>query len=187
MSPELRKIDLSATKTDNGAPSLSFIGRRQLHANFRISASMSFDALSENETAGLVVMQASNHQFRFERSMEKGQQILRLIQCTSELTGYPHQPHFKGITTESELAKTVVDGGDIILSIIAEGQDYSFYYGKVDESLTLLYENADARNINPEIVGGMVGIMLGMFASSNGQESTNNAEFDWFDYNGTEQ
>ncbi|MEH7495363.1 glycoside hydrolase family 43 protein [Neobacillus niacini] len=187
MSPELRKIDLSATKTDEGAPSLSFIGRRQQHANFRISASMSFDALSENETAGLVVMQASNHQFRFERSIEKGQQILRLIQCTSELTGYPHQPHFKGITTESELAKTVVDGGDIILSIIAEGQDYSFYYGKVDVSLTLLYENADARNINPEIVGGMVGTMLGMFASSNGQESTNIAEFDWFDYNGTEQ
>jgi beta-xylosidase len=187
MSPELHKIDLSATKTDKGVPSLSFIGRRQQHANFRISLSIRFDALSENETAGLVVMQASNHQFRFERSMEKGKQILRLIQCTSELTGYPHQPHFKGITTESELAKTVVDGRDIILSIIAEGQDYSFYYGKVDESLTLLYERADARKINPEIVGGMVGTMLGMFASSNGQESTNNAEFDWFDYNGTEQ
>ena len=187
MSPELRKIDLSATKTDDSAPSLSFIGRRQLHANFRISVSMTFNALSENETAGLVVMQASNHQFRFERSMEKGQQILRLIQCTSELTGYPHQPHFKGVTTETELSKTIVDGGDIILSIIAEGQDYSFYYGKMDESLTLLYENADARKINPEIVGGMVGTMLGMFASSNGQKSTNNAEFDWFDYNGTEQ
>lgn len=187
MSPELRKIDLSATKMDEGAPSLSFIGRRQLHANFRISASMSFDALSENETAGLVVMQASNHQFRFERSMEKGQQILRLIQCTSDLTGYPHQPHFKGIKSESELAKTVVHGGDIILSIIAEGQDYSFYYGKVDESPTLLYENADARKINPEIVGGMVGTMLGMFASSNGRESSNKAEFDWFEYIGTEQ
>lgn len=187
MSPELRKIDLSAAKTDKDVPSLSFIGRRQQHANFRISVSMSFDALSEHETAGLVVMQASNHQFRFERSMEKGQQILSLIQCTSELTGYPHQPHFKGVTTEIELAKTVVDGGDIILSIIAEGKDYSFYYGKADESLSLLYENADARKINPEIVGGMVGTMLGMFASSNGQESTNNAEFDWFDYNGTEQ
>lgn len=187
MSPELRKIDLSATKTDKGVPSLSFIGRRQLHASFRISVRMRFDALSENETAGLVVMQASNHQFRFERSIEKGQQILSLIQCTSELIGYPHQPHFKGTTTENELAKTIVDGGDIILSIIAEGQDYSFYYGKVDESLTLLYENADARKINPEIVGGMVGTMLGMFASSNGQESPNNAEFDWFDYKGTEQ
>jgi beta-xylosidase len=184
MSPELCKIDLSATVTNKDVPSLSFIGRRQKHANFRISVRMRFDAISENETAGLVVMQASNHQFRFERSIEKGKQILRLIQCTSELNGYPHQPHFKAITTETELAKIGVDGGDIILSISAKGQAYSFYYGKVEGSLTLIYENADARKINPEIVGGMVGSLLGMFASSNGQESKNEAEFDWFEYKG---
>jgi beta-xylosidase len=186
MSPELRKIDLTSTNTIKKVPSLSFIGRRQQHANFRISVRMCFDPLSENETAGIIVMQASNHQFRFERSMEKGKQILRLIQCTSELNGYPHQPHFKGVTTETQLKKTVVDGGDIILTMIAEGQAYSFYYGNSDGSLSCLYENADARKINPEIVGGMVGTMIGMFASSNGQESTNNAEFDWFDYYGTE-
>jgi xylan 1,4-beta-xylosidase len=103
-----------------------------------------------------------------------------------ELNGYPHQPHFKGVTTETELAKTEVDGGDIILSMIAEGQAYSFYYGKVDGRLALLYENADARKINPEIVGGMVGTLLGMFASSNGQGSKNYAEFDWFEYKGKE-
>jgi beta-xylosidase len=186
MSPELRKIDLSLTETAKDVPSLSFVGRRQLHASFRISVRMHFNALSENETAGIVVMQASNHQIRFERSNEKGQQILRLIQCTSELNGYPHQPHFKGVTTETELANNEVDGGDIILSMIAEGQAYSFYYGKVDGGLDLLYKNADARKINPEIVGGMVGTMLGMFASSNGQESNNYAEFDWFEYKGTE-
>jgi beta-xylosidase len=186
MSPELRKINLSAANMDKDNPRLSFVGRRQQHASFRITVKMCFDALSENETAGIVVMQASNHQFRFERSMGKGKQLLRLIQCTSELNGYPHQPHFKGVTTETELANTEVEGGDIILSMIAEGQAYSFYYGKVDGSLALLYENADARKINPEIVGGMVGTMLGMFASSNGSESQNYAEFDWFEYKGTD-
>ncbi|WP_144552340.1 glycoside hydrolase family 43 protein [Bacillus sp. X1(2014)] len=186
MSPELRKIDLAATNINKDVPSLSFIGRRQLHASFRVSVRLCFEALAENETAGLVVMQASNHQIRFERSFEKGKQILRLIQCTSELNGYPHQPHFKGVTTETELSTTEVDGGDIILSMIAEGQAYSFYYGKVDGSLDLLYKNVDARKINPEIVGGMVGTMLGMFASSNGQESNNYAEFDWFEYKGAE-
>ncbi|MEH7155746.1 glycoside hydrolase family 43 protein [Neobacillus drentensis] len=186
MSPELRKIDLSATETAKAVPSLSFVGRRQLHASFRISVKMNFNALLENETAGIVVMQASNHQVRFERSLEKGKQILRLIQCTSELSGYPHQPHFKGVTTENELANTEVDGGSIILSMIAEGQSYSFYYGKVDGVLDLLYKNADARKINPEIVGGMVGTMLGMFASSNSKDSQNYAEFDWFEYVGAE-
>lgn len=187
ISPELRKIDLSATLMDKAVPSLSFIGRRQQHTNFRISVRMCFDALSENETAGLVVMQASNHQFRLERSLEKGKQILRLIQCTSELNGYPHQPHFKGVTTETELASVEVDCKDIILSIIAEGQAYSFYYSSMNEDLNLLYENADGRRINPEIVGGMVGTMLGMFSSSNGKESENTVEFEWFDYEGAEQ
>jgi beta-xylosidase len=187
LSPELRKIDLSAANTIKEVPSLSFIGRRQQHVNFRITVKMSFNALSENETAGIVVMQASNHQFRFERSMEKGKQILMLIQCTSELNGYPHQPHFKGVTTETQLAKTEVEGGDIIFSMIAEGQAYSFYYGKEDGILSCLFENADARKINPEIVGGMVGTMIGMFASSNGHESKNYAEFDWFEYIGTDE
>jgi beta-xylosidase len=187
MSPELRKIDLSARITDKSVPSLSFIGRRQQHTNIHISAKISFEALTENEAAGLVIMQASNHQFRLERSLEKGKQILRLIQCTSELNGYPHQPHFKGETTEIELEKVVVNGKTIILSIQAEGQSYSFYYGKEDESLSLLYKNADGRKINPEVVGGMVGTLLGMFASSNGSDSENTVEFEWFDYKGTEQ
>jgi beta-xylosidase len=182
LSPELRKIDLSAVLTDKAVPSLSFIGRRQQHPSFQIKAKMTFQALSDNETAGIVVMQASNHQFRLERSLENGRKVLRLIQCTSELTGYPHQPHFKGVTTEIELAKVETDSKELILSIMVEGQSHSFYYGTMEENLNLLYEDADGRKINPEIVGGMVGTLLAMFASSNGQESDNTAEFEWFEY-----
>ena len=185
MSPTLQKIDISKTIIDKSVPSLSFIGRRQQHINYEVSVKMLFETFSENETAGLIVMQASNHQFRLERTFEKGEQILRLIQCTSELNGYPHQPNFKAVTTEIELAKVAVSSMDIILSVIATGQDYSFYYSLPDEDVTLLYEDADARKINPEIVGGMVGTLIGMFASSNGKESQNTVEFEWFEYNGS--
>ena len=184
MSPELKKIDLSKKTIDKSVPSLGFIGRRQQHENFSISTKMTFQAFSENETAGLVVLQACNHQFRLERSMEEDKQIIRLIQCTSEIEGYPHQPHFKSNTTELELAKAEVNYEDIILRIHAEGQDYSFYYGSTEESLTVLYEKADGRKINPENLGGMVGTLLGMFAGSNGERSENSAAFDWFDYEG---
>jgi alpha-N-arabinofuranosidase len=47
-----------------------------------------------------------------------------------------------------------------------------------------LYKDVDARNINPEVVGGMVGTLLGMYASSNGIKSENSAAFDWFEYKG---
>ena len=186
LSQEVRKIDIAATEVDKNVPTLGFIGRRQLHTNFSMAAKMNFLASDENETAGLAIMQACNHQFRLERSMEKGQQILRLIQCTSEINGYPHQPHFQCMTAEKELAKTEVEGEEIILMVSAEGQSYNFYFGKEEENLQLLYENADGGKLNPESVGGMVGTMLCMFASSNGKESKNSAEFEWFDYTETE-
>jgi alpha-N-arabinofuranosidase len=32
------------------------------------------------------------------------------------------------------------------------------------------------------MAGGFIGAYIGLYASSNGQESTNQAAFDWFDY-----
>jgi alpha-N-arabinofuranosidase len=186
ISQEVRKIHIHATEVNKNVPTLGFIGRRQLHANFCMSTRMNFLALEENETAGLAIMQACNHQFRLERTMENGKQILRLIQCTSEINGYPHQPNFQCSTTEIELAKKEVEGREMILTITAEGQSHNFYYGTHEENLQLLYANADGRKLNPESVGGMVGTMLCMFASSNGGESKNSAEFEWFDYTETE-
>ncbi len=77
---------------------LSFVGRRQVHINFSISSLMRFRALKENETAGLVIMQALNHQLRLERSMENEKEVIRLIQCTSELNGYPFHANFTSKT-----------------------------------------------------------------------------------------
>lgn len=68
------------------------------------------------------------------------------------------------------------------LKLCARGQDHGFYYGKGIEALVPLYEHGDAKWINPEKVGGMVGTLLGMFASGNGTESGNEASFDWFLY-----
>ena len=186
MSPEVKKIDVTASAVDKTVPNLSFIGRRQRHVNFRVSAKMNFHANSEHETAGLVVMQACNHQFRLERAMEDGKQILRLIQCTSELNGYPHEPHFQFVTTETELARASVEGDDIILGIRVRGQSHSFSFGYAEGKLQPLYDGADGTKINPESVGGMVGTCIGMFASSNGKESANFAAFDWFDYEGAD-
>lgn len=184
MSPELKRLAPVSDEIDTDIPSLSFISRRQQHENFSLSAKMFFNASAENETAGLIVMQASNHQFRLERSMEKGKQILRILQVTCELKGRPWLPGFESKTTELELAKAEVAPGDIFLRISANGQDYSFYYGTSENDYLPLYENADGRNINPEVVGGMVGTLLGMYASSNGKSSENSAAFDWLEYAG---
>jgi xylan 1,4-beta-xylosidase len=45
----------------------------------------------------------------------------------------------------------------------------------------------DGRILSTPVAGGFVGTYIGMYASSNGQASTNRAYFDWFDYLGQDE
>ena len=47
-----------------------------------------------------------------------------------------------------------------------------------------LAENVDGRILSTPVAGGFVGAYIAMYASSNGQTSTNYADFDWFEYIG---
>ena len=38
------------------------------------------------------------------------------------------------------------------------------------------------RYLSTEVAGGFTGVYLGMYATSNGQERTAPADFDWFEY-----
>ena len=123
----------------------------------------------------------NNHQYRLERAVEDGRQVLRLVLVTTAFNVPPHVPGFTYTTSTEVLACVEYEKRRIVLGVKARRQRYDFYYG-TDEADRCLYENADGRRINPEIVGGMVGTMIGMFASGNGTMSSNTAEFDWFSY-----
>jgi xylan 1,4-beta-xylosidase len=45
-----------------------------------------------------------------------------------------------------------------------------------------LAENVDGRILSTPVAGGFVGAYIAMYASSNGQPSTNHADFGWFEY-----
>ncbi len=159
---------------------VSFVGRRQTDIDFDVFMEMEF-VPEENDTAGLVIMQASGHQMRLERATSDGRQILRLVVNTADFKVPPHVPGFTYTRHQQELACVEYSGGKVIIGVKVRGQRCDFYYGDGD-TMTCIYENADARVINPEIVGGMVGTYVGMFASGNGQMSDNSAAFDWFSY-----
>lgn len=163
----------------------SFICRRQCHIDFDISSSMMF--MPEGaETAGLMMMQASNHQYRVERAaIDKDgnpAQVLRVIQATSEFDRPPYMPGFTSTTEEKVLTEVSWDQRTVVLHVKVRGQDIDFYYGADEASEQLLIAGVDGRVINPEKVGGMMGTVIGMFASSNHTESRNEAAFDWFWY-----
>ncbi len=159
---------------------ISLIARRQLDINFEASCKIKFNPTGE-EAAGIIIMQAFNHHFRIEKIKIEDELVLRVIQVTTNFNVPPYVPGFKSNSSEVLLAERIVKEEEVILCIKAKGQDYEFLYGENKESLTPICK-ADGKVINPEFVGGMVGILIGMFATGNGKDCNKYAEFDWFEY-----
>ncbi|MBE6955058.1 MAG: glycoside hydrolase family 43 protein [Ruminococcaceae bacterium] len=159
--------------------------RRQQHVSFDATTKLSFTP-EKNETAGLIIMQANNNQFRLELLQEDGQQYVRAVEVSTKSDLPPFHPNYDPITTNTEFARIPWQGGDVVLQLKVRGQQHDFYVGTDEENLQLLYAGADGRNINIEVDGCMVGTCLGMFASANGDESANEAAFDYFTYQGVE-
>ncbi len=186
MSEPLQQADFSAPKVYDKCA--AFIGRRQQHFSFDVSTAMHFTPEGA-ETAGLMVMQASNHQYRLERAVKpagdgagEGQQVIRLVEVTADFEVPPFMPGFTSETHEKTIAEVPCESADVVLRLEAREEDYSFYYSTGEQEAPILLGKGDGRLINPEIVGGMMGIIAGMFASGNHTQSENEAEFDWFSY-----
>ncbi len=177
---------------------VSFLGRRQRQINFNVSLAMKFMPKGA-EAAGFVMIQASNHQIRVERAVAgeaslrpdtvwqckqqpEGIQVLRLILSTCDFDTQPYFPNFTSKTNTTVLAEVPWDQEELVIRLRAVGERYIFSYGENEVQELPLGGEVDGKLINPEKVGGMVGTMLGMYATSNRTESRNEAAFDWFWY-----
>lgn len=158
---------------------VGFIGCRQTEPNVLVETTFTFEP-KEKEVAGLVIMQASNHQFKVQLVRNNGQKVLELVQVTTKMNKLPHFPGFESETGQKVLASIYLKNNIVEIKFEAVGQDYTFHY-KVDNEWELLGKT-DGRIINPEIVGCMSGTMIGMFASANGDKSDNAARFSKFYY-----
>jgi alpha-N-arabinofuranosidase len=119
-----------------------------------------------NECAGLALIQNNDFHFRFVVTHEK-ETIIHIIK----------RSHGKDET----LASQPLPAGRYTFKVTAHEQDYSFYFSTEGQWQTLV-ENVDGRILSTPVAGGFVGAYIAMYASSNGQPSTNHANFDWFEY-----
>ncbi len=157
----------------------AFVARRQRDKNTVITCQMTFMP-DGTQSAGMAAVGAMNHQYHLERACENGKQIVRFVKYTSEYDVPPHMPGFQSITIRTVVAQAEWEEADIILQIQIEGEQFSVRYGAHKSCLRELC-TADGAEMNPEKVGCMAGTMLGMFASGNGTDSDNEAQFDWFE------
>ena len=174
VSEELKSFTEDVRSETNG---ISFIARRQQQKEFYAESKMIFDAKNK-EAAGIIVMQASNHSFRLEKTEGK----IKVIQTTSEFNSLPFLPDFESHTHEEVLLEKDYTDSEVTFVIDSHGQFYDTYYIDASGEKHELYMNFDSTIINPEKVGGMVGTLVGMYATANHEDSANEAAFEYFTY-----
>ena len=152
----------------------------------RFSARAAFEFKSEHahECAGLVLLQNNEYHFRFVVCGG----ATPTVRLERRATPNPNPQLLPILTgTETVLAELPVEGERFYMKVEADGQAYSFYIANELEAWRPLAEGVDGRLLSTSYAGGFVGAYLGMYASSNGQTSTNAADFDWFEYIGLDE
>ena len=144
----------------------SLVCRRQQHMSFTARAIMEF-VPGQGESAGMVLLQSDRYHYRMEYANEDGQTLVRLVQCKD------------GVETVIQAVPCCSERLEMIVS--AQEQDYNFCFDDGKGRKTLA-EKVDGRILSTDVAGGFVGTTIGLFASGNGGESSNVADFDLFEY-----
>ena len=155
--------------TERANPSL--IARRFQHHAFLAAAALDFDP-GEGEEAGLVAIQNDRFQYRLVVTRQGGVKLVRLVKVFNE---------DRKVLSETVVAQRPYDS-DHVLALEVSGLDLRFLAGPDGEHLAPLGQTQDARVLASNVAGGFIGAFVGMYASSNGQPSDNEADFDWFLY-----
>jgi alpha-N-arabinofuranosidase len=166
------QLNLIPNKITENKDNPAFIGRRQQHKNFTAMTKMAFTPDASNETAGLVILRDRDYQFRLVSTIENGKKVIQLIRRAMKLGG------------EEIIAQDEVESSSIYLKISALEQLYNFSYSVDGKDWKTLKANEDGRLLSRKWARGFTGTYIGMYASSNGKESKNKADFDWFEYSG---
>ena len=149
---------------------VTFLGRRQQHLECSASVKLDFEPSNENHEAGLVAMLCQAHHYEVAVTRLNGHKQIIVRRTIGTLSA---------VVASEEIAE-----GTIVLEIRADKEWYALGYRKVNGEFIELAKG-ETRFMSAPVAGGFTGTYLGVYASANGQESTNPADFDWFDYQGT--
>lgn len=146
----------------------SYIGIRQKEYFYVVSTMMEFNPVNENESAGIAIVQSNEYHMRYEYILKNGKKVLQIIECNN---------------SKDILIKEVeINSAKLYLKMVSKGQKLDLYYGNDGVTYTLLQKDFSTKNLSTEVAGGFVGCTIGMYASSNGNITSNYADFNWFEY-----
>ena len=161
-----------ATCAETGNP--SFIGKRQQHLRCSTETELAFAAKAEAEQAGLVAFQDEHHYYYLCKSVAGGKPVVQLFK-----SGAAQQP--PELLAQQPLGAAA---GKLRLRIGAEGDAYRFEFAEAGQQWHTLKDKVDARFLSTQVAGGFIGCLFGMYATSSGQPTTNQAAFKYLKYEG---
>lgn len=145
----------------------AFIGRRQRHFDCTFTALVDFTAKQENEEAGLTVIITNTHHCEIVITQRRGERVVIVRRTIGILS--------------VEVACERLPEGVAQLRIAACPEWYQFQI-LTPQTEWKAIAKSEVRYLTTPVAGGYTGVLFGLYASANGQTSTNQAYFDWADY-----
>lgn len=142
----------------------SFIARRIENHQFLASTQLEFKTKRDNEQAGLVIYR--NSQNHFQLLKEKNEVVLIKTK--------------KG--KRKEIARLPYKGDTVIFAVKADNIKVEFKYGASEEQLQSIGGEEELTLISDEVAGGFNGPYIGMYATSNGENTKAVVKFNRFRY-----
>lgn len=149
--------------TDVGNP--SFVCRRVSARAFAAFAALDFMPTTDDETAGLAMVHSPDFQLRLEITgvEDRTARVVRRVGGADEVVG-----------------STTVTPGLLRLGVECHGADAEFRVN--DDGGWRIVARCDVGALSYRSAGGFFGVVIGMFASSNGKRGSAVADFDWFEF-----
>lgn len=147
---------------------VSFLGRRQTSWDFSASTKMEVQWKHIGEQAGITTYFNYKSHTRLFLEKEKDGVYLTLIRRQDE--------------EEEIIEKIKADTTSIYLKVEGHEQAYSFYYAIEPMKWKAIGEVVDGKNLSADLADGHTGSFVGLYTTSNGKETDNYADFEYFDY-----
>ncbi|MCG8698444.1 MAG: glycoside hydrolase family 43 protein [Bacteroidales bacterium] len=169
--PGALRIYAQAPKTTDQT-NTPLIARRITQFDFDASTEVTFQPQNE-ETAGLIALMNQRGQMRLELFTSNDKKYARVVS---------HIHHRKSPLEVIVSDSVEIQSESVEMKLVARGLDYHFYIGEKGKELQPIGDTIHGKIISKQRAGGYSGAYVGMFCSSNGQESENYADFERFSY-----
>ncbi|BDD02321.1 glycoside hydrolase family 43 protein [Persicobacter psychrovividus] len=148
----------------------SFIAQRVKHHDFIAEVKLNFTTDKSNEMAGISVYRMTGNNYQ-------------LMKTDNSIILYKvHNQNVNTPNTLQLIAEIPYNSNSVILRLDVTGNIIKFFYGETTKNMVELSTGQDYTILSDEATKRFNGVYVGMYATSQGEESSNQATFKWFNY-----